>query len=223
MASKAGALTIVDGVCATAAETMRMEDWGIDLALTASQKAIGVPPGLAIVVASARAMETWKKRKTKVGSYYLDFAEWLPIHEAYEAEKPSYFATPPVNLITALDVSLGQILDEGMDARFARNARIADAFRAAWSALGLRMVAESPANTLSALYYPEGIDASLVGKIRQQGIVVAGGLHPALKTKYFRVGHMGAITPADVLATVGAIERALGKKGEAVAAAQSRL
>ncbi|MFY1830869.1 pyridoxal-phosphate-dependent aminotransferase family protein [Myxococcus fulvus] len=216
-----GVLSVVDGVCATAGEVFHQDAWGADVYLTASQKAVGVPPGLALVTASPKAMEAWRGRKAPVASVYSDWAEWLPIMEAYAGGKPSYFATPPVNLVTALDVSLGQILAEGMQARFARHQRLARAFRAAWSALGLRLLPVSEAvtaNTLSAVYYPEGVDASLVGRVKAEGVVVAGGLHPDLKTRYFRVGHMNRVGPGDVLVTVGAVERALlaaGHRAEA--------
>ena len=132
-----GTLVVVDGVCGTAGEQMRQEEWGIDLALTASQKAIGVPPGLALVVAGPRAMEAFHRRKAPVGNYYADWANWLPIMEAYEARKPSYFGTPAVNLIWALNISLGQILAEGMEGRFERHRTLGRACKAAISALGL--------------------------------------------------------------------------------------
>lgn len=211
-----GALCVVDGVCATAGEALEQEAWGVDVNLTASQKAIGVPPGLALVMAGKRAIEAWRARKTKVASLYMDFGEWLPIMDGYERGTPAYFATPAVNLVAALDVALGHIVREGMPARIARHARLASAFRATWTALGLRVLPtrdELCANTLSAVYYPDGVDASFVGRVRQEGIVIAGGLHPQAKAKYFRVGHMGAIGTSDVLATVGAIERALAKSG----------
>ena len=231
-ANRHGVLSVVDGVCATAGETFHQEAWGADVYLTASQKAIGVPPGLALLTVSPRAMAAWRARRTPVRSLYADFAEWLPIHEAYEAGRPAYFATPAVNLVNALDVSLGQILREGMEARFARHRRMAGAFRAAWRALGLRTLPvseEVTAHTLSALYYPEGVDMAVLGRAREQGVVLAGGLHPQLKTRYFRVGHMNVVGPGDVLATVGAVERALvaaghrAEPGGAVAAAQAAL
>ena len=211
-----GVLVVVDGVCATAGEEMRQEEWGIDLALTASQKAIGVPPGLALVVAGPRAMQAFRRRKTPVANYYADWANWLPIMEAYEARQPSYFGTPPVNLIWALDVSLGQILEEGMDARFARHRRLSEAFKAAITALGLKQVPVSPdraAATLTAPYYPDGVDRKLLGYIKEAGVILAGGLHPAIKDRYFRVGHMGAVSSSDILATVGAIEQGLARAG----------
>lgn len=211
-----GALVVVDGVCAVGGEEMRQEEWGIDLALTASQKAIGTPPGLALVVAGPRAMDAFRNRKTPVGNYYADWTNWLPIMEAYEARRPSYFGTPAVNLIWALNVSLGQILDEGMDARFARHRELNEAFKAAVNALGLKQVPVSPdkeATTLTAPYYPDGVDGQVLGHIREAGVILAGGLHPAIKDRYFRIGHMGAVSASDILTTVGAIEQGLAQSG----------
>ena len=119
-----GALVVVDGVCSVAGEALPMADWGVDLAFTASQKAIGVPPGLRWRWRRPAALAAFKARKTPVGSYYADWTNWLPIMEAYEARKPSYFGTPAVNLVWALNVSLGQILAEGMDARIARHVKL---------------------------------------------------------------------------------------------------
>ncbi len=211
-----GPLVVVDGVCSVAGEEMRQEAWGIDLALTASQKAIGVPPGLALVVAGPRAMDAFYRREVPVGNYYADWTQWLPIMEAYEARRASYFGTPPVNLIWALDVSLGQILAEGMDARFTRHRRLSEALKAAITALGMGQVPVShdkTAVTLTAPYYPEGVDAGVLGLINEEGVILAGGLHPAIKARYFRIGHMGAVSSTDILATVGAVERGLRRAG----------
>lgn len=211
-----GTLVVVDGVCSVAGEEMRQEEWGIDLALTASQKAIGVPPGLALVVAGPRAMEAFRKRKTPVANYYADWTNWLPIMEAYEARQPSYFGTPAVNLIWALNVSLGQILEEGMDARFARHRRLSEALKAAITALGLKQVpvsADKTATTITAPYYPQGVDSKVLRYIEEAGVILAGGLHPAIKAQYFRIGHMGAVSASDILATVGAIEQGLARTG----------
>jgi alanine-glyoxylate transaminase/serine-glyoxylate transaminase/serine-pyruvate transaminase len=210
---KYGILTILDGVCSVAGEEIRQEEWGIDVVLTASQKAIGVPPGLALLVASPRAMKTFLSRKSPVGNYYVDWNNWLPIMEAYEARKPSYFGTPAVSLVSALHVSLCQILEEGMEPRFKRHATVGSAFRAACKALDLDQVPRSDevaANTLSAPKYPEGIQGTeLLPRISQAGAIVAGGLHPEFKHTYFRVGHMGAVTQGDLLTTIGAIETGL--------------
>lgn len=232
LGKKYEALVVVDGVCSVAGEEMRQEEWGIDLALTASQKAIGVPPGLAIVVAGPRAMDAFRKRKTPVGNFYADWNEWLPIMEAYEARRPSYFGTPAVNLVWALNESLEQILDEGMDACFARHRQLSQAFKAAIIALGLKQVPVGPdktAVTLTVPFYPQGVDGTLLKYVNEAGVILAGGLHPAIKPQYFRIGHMGAVTASDILATVGAIEKGLAQAGynfeagTGVAAAQAVL
>lgn len=210
------ALCVVDGVCSVGGEALEQDAWGVDVAFTASQKALGAPPGLAVLLAGPRAMEAWKARTKPVAAMYLDFGQWLPVHQAYEAGTPSYFATPAVNLISALDVSLGQLLEETMAARVARHVRLAKAARAAWRALGLELVTkreEVTAHTLSALRYPAGVDAALVKHVAAAGVNIAGGLHPALKASSFRVGHMGAVTPGALLETVGALERGLQVAG----------
>ena len=226
-----GVLTILDGVCSVAGEELRQEEWGVDVALTASQKAVGVPPGLALLIAGPRAMKAWRSRKAPVYSYYADWSNWLPVMEAYEARKPSYFGTPPVNLVCALDISLGQILEEGMDSRFRRHLKLGAACRAALRALGLEQVPVDPAhaaNTLSAPRYPEGVGGSgLLPQIKKAGAILAGGLHPKIKAEYFRIGHMGATKHGDLLATIGAVESGLASCGykfetsAGVAAAQS--
>ena len=211
-----GALVVVDGVCSVAGEEMRQEEWGIDLALTASQKAIGVPPGLALVVAGPRAMEAYHERKTPVLNYYADWTQWLPIMKAYEGRQASYYGTPPVNLIWALNVSLGQILEEGMEARFARHRWLSDALKAGITALGLTQVpvgADRTATTLTAPYYPEGVDATMLKHVGGAGVILAGGLHPEIKARYFRIGHMGAVSRSDILTTVGAVEHGLARAG----------
>lgn len=229
---KYGALVVVDGVCSIAGMELQQDAWGVDIALTASQKAIGVPPGLALLVASPRAIESFKARKKPVANYYADWASWLPIMEAYSARKAAYFGTPPVNLVYALHESLRQILAEGMDQRITRHKRMSDAFKVGVTAIGLSQVpvrADVAATTMSALYFPESVDAKLIGKIRERGVVVAGGLHPAIREKYFRVGHMGVISPADISATLSAIEGgllALGyefDEGAGLAAAEKAL
>jgi len=212
-----GVLTVLDGVCSVAGEELRQEEWGIDIALTASQKAIGVPPGLALLVVSPRAMEAWRSRQSPVSNFYASWDQWLPIMEAYEARRPSYFGTPAVNLVAALNVSLGQILDEGMEARFQRHAKMGAACRAAIGALGLGQVpkdASYAASTLTAPTYPKGVTgADLLPKIKAAGAILAGGLHPEIKASHFRIGHMGATKPGDLLATVGAIETGLAACG----------
>lgn len=217
LAKKYNVLSIVDGVCSVAAEELKQDEWELDVVLTASQKAIGVPPGLALLMASEKAMEVWKNRKTPVPNYYADWGNWLPIMKAYEERKPSYFGTPAVNLIVALETSLKIICKEGIEKRVQRHQNLAKAFRAAIASIDLTILATSntiAANTLTAVYYPEGIDgAAFSSKMSDSNVIIAGGLLPEIKTTYFRVGHMGSVSPNDLLSVLGALERALSELG----------
>ena len=212
---KHNVLTVLDGVCSVAGEEIRQEEWGIDVVLTASQKAIGVPPGLAMLVASPKAMETWKSRKTPVRSYYADWDNWLPIMEAYTAGKPAYFGTPAVNLVMALEAGLGNILKEGLPERFERHKKNGKAFREAMRALGLSMIPKNEtvtANTLSAPYLPD--DVSLPDFMKAMGeaeVIIAGGLLPEIKGRYIRIGHMGCVAHTDLMNAVRGIARALNQ------------
>lgn len=210
-------LTILDGVCSVAGEEIRQEEWGLDVVLTASQKAIGVPPGLALLVASQKAMKVFEKRKTPVYNYYGDWTNWLPIMKAYEARKPSYFGTPAVNLVLALEKSLELIVKEGMGARFERHRQAGKAMRKALRSAGLEFVSkrdEISANTLTAPICPKNIDLpTLLKAINEEGVILAGALLKGLDFNYFRIGHMGAVNQSDLRATIGAIAHALQKCG----------
>lgn len=223
--SKYNALSVLDGVCSIAGEEIKQEEWGIDVVLTGSQKAIGVPPGLALLVASQKAMDVWKNRKTPVSNYYADWTNWLPIMSAYEERKPSYFGTPPVNLILALETSLKLICEEGIIKRVKRHQDLAKAFRAAISTLDLKMLPKSneiAAHTLSAVYFPKGLDgAALRAKMIESDVIIAGGLLPEIKATYFRVGHMGSVSENDLLAVLGALERALLAGNHSIKAGRS--
>lgn len=217
LAHKYGAMIVLDGVCSVAGEELYQEDWDIDLVLTASQKALGVPPGLALLMVAPRAIDGWRSRKTYISNYYADFTNWLPVMNSYEARKPSYFATPPVNLVNALNESLRLILKEGMEVRFIRHRLLRDGLQAAIEALGLKQVPikrEVAATTLSAIYYPDGVDGSkFLNKINSEGIIFAGGLHPEIRNRYFRIGHMGPTVPGEIIQAISAIEIALNKCG----------
>lgn len=189
-------LVLVDGVCSIGAEELRMDEWGVDAALTASQKALGTPSGLVLMVVSDKAMKVFESRKTPVRNYFASWKNWIPIMRAYEARKPSYFATPAVSLILALHVSLKQIIAQGMDARFKAHkdasVKFKDLVEQKW---GMKLVPVNrnvAANSMTAIYYPDGVQPTdLLPLIVKSGVVVAGGLHPEMATKYFRVGHMG--------------------------------
>lgn len=221
-------LSVFDGVCATGGEPFDMAGWGADVYLTASQKAIGLPPGLALLVASERALTTRDFRRGPLPPAYFDWHSWLPIHTAYAERRPSYFSTPATSLVMALAKGLGEILEHGVEARWQVHRRAAHALRAAWRQLGLELVPETgeafgPAHTLSALWLPKGLTGRLVPAIGRHGVSVAGGLHPKIERRYFRVGHMGwtATRPQLLARTAEAVARGLADCGAQVADAEA--
>lgn len=195
-----------------------MAEWGADVFLTASQKALALPPGLALMVASEAALAA-RAALPSPPPLYLDWQSWLPIMKAYEEGAPSYFSTPATPLIAALEAGLDEILADGVFARFERHRRAARALRAAWRAVDLTSVTARPelaANTLSTLRLPPGLDLrALLGRIKEHGVVVAAGLHPDVEGGYFRVGHMGwTVTRPELLRrTVEAVARGLADCG----------
>ena len=188
--SQPNALIAVDGVCSFGGEEFQFDAWGIDAAMSCSQKALGAPPGLSTLLLSPRALQFVQSgRSTPIPTYFGSLLRWLPIMKAYEAEQPSYFATPNTSLIRALEVSLRAIVDYGLEQRWADHVAHSNAFKAAMTAIGLRQLAEAHrrANTLSAVYYPDGIDTSkFLSTVLSSGVICAGGLHKDVKTKYFR-------------------------------------
>ncbi|MEK5078802.1 alanine--glyoxylate aminotransferase family protein [Solibacillus sp. FSL W7-1436] len=207
-----GALVIVDGVVATAALQEDMskaygeEDYKIDIVLTGSQKAIGIPPGLAIVAFSQQALAAREQIGT-VPAYYADIHNWRNIMD----NPAMYFATPPVNLIYAYDVALNIVLEEGMEKREARHIAFGKAIRAALRTYGMTPLAneEVAAPTLSCILYPEGIeDGKFRASLADRGIIVAGSL-AHLAGKAFRIGHMGNTTAEMLEQAIVAIGEAL--------------
>ncbi|HHV47028.1 MAG TPA: alanine--glyoxylate aminotransferase family protein [Tissierellia bacterium] len=202
---------VVDGVCATAAEPEYLDEMGIDVLITGSQKAFGVAPGLAIVLAGPKALERRKSLGT-IREYYIDFEKWIPIMN----DPSKYFGTPAVNMIWALQESLRLIKDEGVENRYKRHIKVARAMQAALEALGFKILAEKDhrAVTLSNVLYMDGIeDAEFRKVLAEEGVVVAGGLG-AYAGKMFRLGHMGNIDTHYLVSTISAIERTLYRLGK---------
>ncbi|SOC42454.1 pyridoxal-phosphate-dependent aminotransferase family protein [Ureibacillus acetophenoni] len=214
---RSGALVILDGVVATAALDEDMSkaygnsDYKIDIVLTGSQKAIGVPPGLAIIAFNQTALDARDALGT-IPAYYADIHNWLPVMK----DPSKYFATPPVNMIYAYNEGLKIVLDEGIEKREQRHILYGRAIRVALKTYGMTPLASEDiaAPTLSCLLYPEGVDdVSFRTKLSERGIIVAGAL-AHLGGKAFRIGHMGNTTAPmleQAVKEIGAVLQELGK------------
>ncbi|ETV82227.1 hypothetical protein H257_04930 [Aphanomyces astaci] len=223
-AAQPDALVIVDSVCALGGEELRMKAWDVDVVLTGSQKCLGVPAGLSILVIRPRALKVHEKLSAAKPKYYCDWTNWLAIMKNYEARRPSYFATPAVNHVLALHKSLEILLaNGGIEARFEEHRVVSTAIKAAIESWGVGFVPIEgvAANTMTCVRFPKGISGpDLLPKVYARGVSLAGGLHKDIKTEYFRIGHMGPSTRrADhAIQTVAAIEAALIECGYAIPA-----
>jgi aspartate aminotransferase-like enzyme len=217
-------LLIVDGITSIGAMPFRMDDWGVDVAITGSQKALMLPPGLGYVSLSSRAWAAADKIKTP-RNFYFDMKKYRKSIE--DGDTPF---TPANTLIEAQRVSLNMIKDETLETVWKRTHLTAEAFRQGMAALNFELFSKSPADSVTAVKYPAGIsDKDFRGQLKtKHNIHVAGG-QGTMEGKIFRVNHMGYSDAYDALAVVAAVEhvlKALGKPvshGAGVAAAQKVL
>jgi aspartate aminotransferase-like enzyme len=217
-------ILVVDAITALGVFDIKTDDWGIDVLITGSQKALMLPPGLAFVSVSDKAWQLADKAKN--AAFYFNFKK-----ERENQQKNQTAFTPAVSLIIGLQEVLKMLKADGLDAVFSRQAVMAHAMREGVKAAGLALFPkESPSDALTAVSAPEGVDGQAVYKnLRvQYGITAAGG-QDHLKGKIFRVSHMGYMDRFDVITAVAAIEmvlKGLGhpvKLGSGVAKAQELL
>jgi alanine-glyoxylate transaminase/serine-glyoxylate transaminase/serine-pyruvate transaminase len=207
---KTGSLFIVDGVCATGGVPERMDAWGIDVVLTAAQKCLGTPPGLSILVLSEQALEK-RRSMAAIPAYYSDLLRWLPIMK----DPSRYFSTPCVNEVRAFYESTLIILEEGLEGRFLRHSRTAQALRSGLATLGFTFFTQKEflAATLSVVQYPPGVDDKRFRSLYyENGVVVAGGLAETAG-KVFRMGHMGNLSSSQVYFALDTLEQTLKAMG----------
>ncbi len=219
-----GPLLLVDGVTAAGVLPVPLDEWGMDVLVTGSQKALMLPPGLGFIALSDRA---WARtEKAKLPRFYFD----LRLERKSQRKGASAF-TPAVSLIFGLRAALKMIQEEGLDRVYARHERLARATRAAATALGLKLLApENPSPAATGILLPEGMDGDrLLDYLRDQmGITFAEG-QDQLRGRIIRIAHVGYIGAFDVLVAVCALEMALKKfgfsvkLGQGVAAAQEIL
>ncbi len=202
------ALLVVDSISGLGASECRTDEWGIDINVTGSQKALMMPPGLAYVSVSPKA---WKviESKTVKRSFYFD----LKRYQAKLAENDTPY-TPANTLIKAQKVSLKKIRAEGIENLWARHALMGSMARAAVSAMGLQLFAESPNNGLTVITVPEGVDGNaILSKLeKKHGYKLANG-QDNLKGKIWRLSHMGYTDPFDLMGAISALELVLIESG----------
>jgi len=192
VARKHGAMLLVDTVCTLGGVPVRVDDLGIDLAYSGSQKCLSAPPGLAPVTASARAVERMRARKQPPGSWYLDLRL---LDKYWSGEQRAYHHTAPISMIYSLREALRLALEEGLEARYERHRRAYEALIAGLPSLGMEpAVAEAGHRlpVLTAVKVPAGVDEKALRKrlLEEEGIEVAGGLGP-FAGKILRIGLMG--------------------------------
>ena len=200
-----GALTIVDSVSGLGATEFKMDDWGYDVVVTATQKVLAAPPGAAMVAVSPRA---WKAIEAgKAPRFYFDLLKAREF--ARQGQTPW---TPPVSVFFALEAALTHYHHEGAENVWKRHAMYAHAIRNAFEALGLRVFSEPDAHSVTVVAgcVPSGVDAAtLLRKLREErGVSLSGG-QLELRGKIIRMGTMGDVSQTDVLGALGALEMAL--------------
>ena len=211
MARKHDALFVMDGITSIGGDHVEVDGWGVDVAFVGSQKCLAAPAGLSAISVSNRAWERLSEKRP----YYLDLAAYRKSASGTPMETPY---TPAVPLFLALREALSLIEKEGLARRIERHRRMAGAVRAAVAAWGLPMFPKTDrlhaySNTVTAVAIPDGVDEKVLrATVKGFGIEIAGG-QDHLKGKIFRIGHMGAVGAPEILATLGAVEFALGKAG----------
>jgi serine---pyruvate transaminase len=224
VAHRHGALIAVDAVSGMGAVSLPQDEWGVDVVVAGSQKALMTPPGLGFASANAAALEYAAAAPT--GRFYFDWARSVAGQRKAPPDSPF---TPAVGLIQALDVALTLILEEGLGDVFDRHRLLGRATRAGVAGLDLELLGEldENANVVTAIRLPDSIDGAQLPKLTRDryGVTIAGG-QGHLKGKIARAAHCGYFGAFDILTTLAAIEFALRdlgldvELGSGVAAAQ---
>jgi len=201
------ALVCVDGITAVGAHELRFDAWGIDACVTGSQKGLMIPPGLAFVALSSRAIEA--TRRSTLPKFYFDLSRALKAHGTSETPW-----TPAVSLIIGLDAALEMIRAEGIENVWSRHRRLAFALQAGMEAIGLTLFSSAPSFAVTPVWLPEGVPWNAFNRALKtdNGITVAGG-QGEFTGRIFRVSHLGYYDELDMVTVVAAIERALAANG----------
>jgi aspartate aminotransferase-like enzyme len=209
-AKESGALVVVDAVSSLGAVPCETDAWGLDVVVSGSQKVLMCPPGLGLAAVSEAAFAA-------AGSAPRFYFDWERTRKAQRTLDAPF--TPPVSLVAGLDVALGLLLEEGLEASFERHVRLGRAARAGVKALGLELFSpdEDRSAVVTAVRAPAGVDAGdVVRGLRDRfGITIANGQRD-LKGKIFRLGHIGWFDVFDITTQIAAVELVLAELGAAV-------
>ena len=205
VARRAGRIVVVDGVSSISSIDIETDAWGVDVAVSGSQKGWMAPPGLSLVSVSDRA---WAQQaKARSPRFYFDWKEaksW--------ADKGQTPFTPAIAVVFALQEGLHMLEEEGLDNVYERHVRLARATQAGLRALGFELYAREGyrSNTVTSAVPPQGLDVAALRKLLDEkyGVVIAGG-QGKMSGKMVRVGHLGAVAEGDVVQVIWAIEQAL--------------
>jgi alanine-glyoxylate transaminase/serine-glyoxylate transaminase/serine-pyruvate transaminase len=209
------ALLFVDAVSSLASIDFRMDEWGVDICVSGSQKGFMMPAGLAIVCVSQKALAA--RQAAGLRRCYFDFDDMI------RTNKDGYFPyTPPMHMLRALRAAVDLLLDEGLEQVFARHHRLAEGVRRAVSAWGLRLCAKAPkwhSDTVSAIVIPEGFDSAALVKHAYQryGLSLGVGLNK-VAGRVFRIGHLGDLNELMCLMAIAGAEMAMRDLGIPVTA-----
>lgn len=203
--SNTPAIFVVDAISALAADRLEMDVWGIDIVVSGSQKGLMIPPGLTFLAASEKAKVL--NKTAKLPRYYVDLTQY----EKSLKDSDTPF-TPALTLVLALREAIHMIQKEGIEKVWTRTAELANYTREAIKKLGLELFSKRPANTLTAVKVPAGIEGEkLVSIMRdEKGVTMAGG-QGEMKGKVFRIAHMGFITHADLETGIAVLKETLNE------------
>ncbi len=217
LAHSRGAVVIVDAVTTLGGHEVRMDDWEIDVCYSATQKCLGAPPGLAPISLGPRAMDIVTNRASKVESFYFSLQDL----ENYWSQRRAYHHTAPISMTYALREALQMMMEEGLENRLERHARVAAALRAGLEALGIDLFSDPDyrLNPLTTALVPEGIDdAAVRGKLLNGYDIEIGGGLGELRGKVWRIGLMGeSAREINVFGLLSALEMVLSGEGYEVA------
>ena len=213
MVHEHGAFLLVDAVTSLGGHPVKVNEWGVDICYSGSQKCLACPPGLAPITFNNRAAEAMRNRKSKVQSWYLD----MTMVEKYWGQERAYHHTAPITMNYALREALLLIFEEGLEARFERHRLNHQALLAGLQAMGLEPLAQARHRlwTLNAVRVPEGVEDARIRRrlLDEFSIEIGGGLGP-LKGQIWRIGLMGySSSKQNVLLFLGALETVLREEG----------